>query len=365
MYGKIKSQLGKKESKEGDSGKGKDLAEGPKSAKEAFLSLGNIGSQALMSIIGGSKELTEKFDGISGKLNGALSGALSKIQEEALKAFGPFIEDALNLAEEILPYVINILDWVVSKIGAFFQFLQDHQVLAYMLGGAIMAIAIAAWALTTATTVCSVAMGILNVVTSMGPWGIVILLVGALAGAFLYLSSKVGGVGNAFKLLGDIAMKILSNVSNLFTSAFGPIIEAIKYLSEGEWSKALSAFKSSDIIGAFKKWQADGGILNGVQDIKDKAFAKGEAEKKEKKEKEEKKKGELGTGLKNQTVNSSNSASPNATSGGSGTNITIRIENLVKELIIQSVDGGIPVTAITKQISHALIAAVNDSQITV
>lgn len=382
MYGKIKSQLGKKESKEGDSGKGKDLAEGPKSAKEAFLSLGNIGSQALMSIIGGSKELTEKFDGISGKLNGALKSALSNIQGEALKAFGPFIEDVLNLADQLLPYIIDVVNWVADEIGKFFKFLQDHQAIAYILGGAITAISLGVWLYNSAmgvasfvTGLCSGAMEILGLVIESGPLGWAVLVVGALAGAFMYLSSKVGGVGNAFHVIWETIKIVLTNIGNFFAQIFKPIFDTIDHIKKGEFleaakSAAEAAYNLSPIGLAVKTAQfvAGGGLTQGADKPYKDAAAKEDARKAQ--EEEDKKNNvsvppepaKKGTTAESGKIGAN---APTSSGGGSGTNITIRIENLVKELIIQSVDGGIPVSDITKQISHALIAAVNDSQITV
>jgi len=398
--------------------------------KSIVTGVADICGNVFDRIIGHSTELKTKWENLKNGFN----NGLDKILETT---FGPFISNAIDLANRILPSVLTAIENLgvklqplMTQIGDFanvvlpplvnavitiIEFIADHTNTIIALAGAWGLLNLAIFfntglfeGLTFAegllmvqyilmegvTTGLTLAQTALNTVMSLSPIGWLALAIGGIIIVIGIFADKVGGVGNAFKVLWAELLNFGSNVLDLISRIFGPFLDAINFMSEGKWAEAALAFGKGifNITGGWAvevvSWVRDGSATKAVGDATSSAAEQNDYNK-GKGPAFQLEQGTQGPVIpapnnkasafspfyvppaKTTNESPSNSVSPKDNgqnkSGGSnsGTNITIRIENLVKELIIQSVDGGIPVADITKQISHALIAAVNDSQITV
>jgi hypothetical protein len=149
------------------------------------------------------------------------------------KAFGDFmgtVWSVIKMLGEFMPLVVGI----ISIVGKF--------------AGVIMAI-VAAWKIFNFTvTIAKAVMLAFNITASANPIGLIVLAIAAAVAAFALLSSKVGGVGNAFKVLGQTIMKWVLTPINMILTAIGALLGAMSHLPFiGDTMKA-----ARDAVGGFQ-----------------------------------------------------------------------------------------------------------------
>lgn len=233
---------------------------------------------------------------MSGNLKGAMDNFKSALEGLGIAAYEKFSEPLTNAVKFVtdgISWLVQALqsgnlDGILDNIGLALSVIVGY--LAAIKGYAIVSGIIAfVKPLFTALTMVksfSGAMAILNAVFMANPIGIVIGLLGALVGAFVYawntsetfrnvvvgtweavkeaFSTVINWIKNAFTVdwsnafgfIGDILNSHLANVKNIFNSVkqiFNGIIEFVKGVFTGNWSRAWQG-----VVNIF------GGIMQGL-----------------------------------------------------------------------------------------------------
>jgi TP901 family phage tail tape measure protein len=233
---------------------------------------------------------------MSGNLKGAMDNFKSALEGLGIAAYEKFSEPLTNAVKFVtdgISWLVQALqsgnlDGILDNIGLALSVIVGY--LAAIKGYAIVSGIIAfVKPLFTALTMVksfSGAMAILNAVFMANPIGIVIGLLGALVGAFVYawntsetfrnvvvgtweavkeaFSTVINWIKNAFTVdwsnafgfIGDILNSHLANVKNIFNSVkqiFNGIIEFVKGVFTANWSRAWQG-----VVNIF------GGIMNGL-----------------------------------------------------------------------------------------------------
>lgn len=233
---------------------------------------------------------------MSGNLKGAMDNFKSALEGLGIAAYEKFSEPLTNAVKFVtdgISWLVQALqsgnlDGILNNIGLALSVIVGY--LAAIKGYAIVSGIIAfVKPLFTALTMVksfSGAMAILNAVFMANPIGIVIGLLGALVGAFVYawntsetfrnvvvgtweavkeaFSTVINWIKNAFTVdwsnafgfIGDILNSHLANVKNIFNSVkqiFNGIIEFVKGVFTANWSRAWQG-----VVNIF------GGIMNGL-----------------------------------------------------------------------------------------------------
>lgn len=250
-------------------------------------------SQHIANSQGSAEEMAKTM---SGNLKGAMDNFKSALEGLGIAAYEKFSEPLTNAVKFVtdgISWLVQALqsgnlDGILDNIGLVLSVIVGY--LAAIKGYAIVSGIIAfVKPLFTALTMVksfSGAMAILNAVFMANPIGIIIGLLGALAGAFVYawntsetFRNVVVGTweavkeaflsvinwiknaftvdwSNAFGFIGDILNSHLANVKNIFNSVkqiFNGIIEFVKGVFTGNWSRAWQG-----VVNIF------GGIMQGL-----------------------------------------------------------------------------------------------------
>lgn len=173
------------------------------------------------------------------------------------------------------------------------------------------------------------------------------LLIGAIVAGFMYLSDKVGGVTNAFVVLGEVATAVFNTIGagvkfiyDLFDVGFGAAVENFKKSVSDTWS---------DVADTYNKFSKESDKTKKL---------KGEGEIPEDKSK-------FGAAT---SFGSSKGKGKSSTAGLSGpkiTTINISVGNLINEFTIQTTNIKEGTTALKQQVTNVLSQALNDSQLIV
>lgn len=250
-------------------------------------------SQHIANSQGSAEEMAKTM---SGNLKGAMDNFKSALEGLGIAAYEKFSEPLTNAVKFVtdgISWLVQALqsgnlDGILDNIGLALSVIVGY--LAAIKGYAIVSGIIAfVKPLFTALTMVksfSGAMAILNAVFMANPIGIVIGLLGALVGAFVYawntsetfrnvvvgtweavkeaFSTVINWIKNAFTVdwsnafgfIGDILNSHLANVKNIFNSVkqiFNGIIEFVKGVFTGNWSRAWQG-----VVNIF------GGIMQGL-----------------------------------------------------------------------------------------------------
>lgn len=181
------------------------------------------------------REQIEQSNGASQEMAEAMRTSLAN-QIEVLKSglielgfqfVEAFESDGRGALQSLIDFVQQldvtpVVNFVQTVVG-FLTFLANNWEVILSFAAAIKAV--------------SVAMGILNIATAVfgatlaaTPVGIIIAAVGVLVGLFTFLASKVGGVGNAFKVLGRVIMTVLLSPLNLLIGAYTNLLQLLSLL---------------------------------------------------------------------------------------------------------------------------------------
>jgi phage-related protein len=173
----------------------------------------------------------------------------TKIQE--------FIQGAINVMEKLRPAVLKIIGTVknvIDTVKPFVSWVIDN------LPKLIPIITAAVAAFMTFSLVKGVIDGVKNAimgiqtVLSMGPMGVIFLIITALIAGFTFLSQKVGGVENALELLKDALVTTGQTIMRFLLTPLNMTVDAIQgvLFAIGKVTKAKWAMDASEQLGAFQ-----------------------------------------------------------------------------------------------------------------
>ncbi|MGQ3385298.1 tape measure protein [Glutamicibacter sp. TV12E] len=158
------------------------MADGEISAEEFNAAVLKLGSQPIA--VEAAKS-TETFEGSLGNLQATIVGGLTS----ALNGLKPTFTGVINS-------VASGFQTLINGIGTFVQWAQDNSSWLLPLVSAIAGMAGAILAVTTAVKIYTIAQAALNVVMALNPFTLIVLAIGALVGAFIYLWNNVEGFRN-------------------------------------------------------------------------------------------------------------------------------------------------------------------------
>lgn len=250
-------------------------------------------SQHIANSQGSAEEMAKTM---SGNLKGAMDNFKSALEGLGIAAYEKFSEPLTNAVKFVtdgISWLVQALqsgnlDGILDNIGLALSVIVGYLVAikGYAIVSGIIAFVKPLFTALTMVKSFSGAMAILNAVFMANPIGIVIGLLGALAGAFVYawntsetfrnvvvgtweavkeaFSSVINWIKNAFTVdwsnafgfIGDILNSHLANVKNIFNSVkqiFNGIIEFVKGVFTANWSRAWQG-----VVNIF------GGIMQGL-----------------------------------------------------------------------------------------------------
>lgn len=250
-------------------------------------------SQHIANSQGSAEEMAKTM---SGNLKGAMDNFKSALEGLGIAAYEKFSEPLTNAVKFVtdgISWLVQALqsgnlDEILNNIGLALSVIVGYlgAIKGYAIVSGIIAFVKPLFTALTMVKSFSGAMAILNAVFMANPIGIVIGLLGALAGAFVYawntsetfrnvvvgtweavkeaFSSVINWIKNAFTVdwsnafgfIGDILNSHLANVKNIFDSVkqiFNGIIEFVKGVFTSNWSRAWQG-----VVNIF------GGIMNGL-----------------------------------------------------------------------------------------------------
>ncbi|GHT96268.1 hypothetical protein FACS1894141_6220 [Spirochaetia bacterium] len=168
-----------------------------------------------------------------------------------------FIQGAISVMEKLRPLVLKIIDTVKNAINTVKPFV------IWILDNLPKIIPIVTAAVAAFMTL-SLVKGVIDGVTkaldgvkkifSMGPMGIVFLIITALIAGFVFLSEKVGGTENALELLKDALVTTGQTIMRFLLTPLNMTIDSIQgvLFAIGKVTKAKWAIDASEQLGAFQ-----------------------------------------------------------------------------------------------------------------
>lgn len=250
-------------------------------------------SQHIANSQGSAEEMAKTM---SGNLKGAMDNFKSALEGLGIAAYEKFSEPLTNAVKFVtdgISWLVQALqsgnlDGILNNIGLALSVIVGYlgAIKGYAIVSGIIAFVKPLFTALTMVKSFSGAMAILNAVFMANPIGIVIRLLGALVGAFVYawntsetfrnvvvgtweavkeaFSTVINWIKNAFTVdwsnafgfIGDILNSHLANVKNIFNSVkqiFNGIIEFVKGVFTGNWSRAWQG-----VVNIF------GGIMQGL-----------------------------------------------------------------------------------------------------
>jgi hypothetical protein len=170
-----------------------------------------------------------------------------------------------EFAEKISLAIEKMVPWIVKIVEKVIEF-------APLIVGIIASL----WGLKTVLGAVGIAMGILNLIMHASPITLIVLAVAALITGFIILASKVGGVKEAFKVVGQTLMKLALGPFNLAITAVDTFIAVFNNVPtlEGKleiFGKMFLKYILTPINGAVS---AVGALLEAIGKIPDAGWAR-------------------------------------------------------------------------------------------
>jgi len=206
-------------------------------------------------------KLTEKMndgtitaEGMAKTMNKGASGSFARMASAAEGVAIAMGESGILKGTES---VFNIFAKIFSLLGKHAPILTKIIGIVFALAGVITAVAGAIVLATKlymlfarAITIVKGAMVIFNFIASMNPISLIVIAVAALVTGFIILADHVGGIGNAFKVLGQAILQFVLSPINLLIAG---IVELLKLASLipgvgeqfGNAGKSLEGFQDS------------------------------------------------------------------------------------------------------------------------
>lgn len=212
-----------------------------------------------------------KFNGMmerqSQTVGGKFSTVMDNIRENAINMFDQIrspLSDLLDTVNTSLPIIFGVVNRLFGILSAgirfVMQFRQELLLVAAVIGTAwtvtkayttaLLVYHGVQTAITVATKAWTAAQWLLNIAMNANPIGVVVAVIGVLAGAVVYCWNKFAGfraflltAWDTIKGFGNIIKTYLIDRFNELLGGIGKIGEALKYLFKGEWQQAATAAK--------------------------------------------------------------------------------------------------------------------------
>lgn len=238
---------------------------------QEMMSKGQITYENVAAAIAHATGEGGKFNGMmerqSQTVGGKFSTLMDNLRESAITMFDQIrspLSDLLDSLNNALPTIFSGLQTVFGVFATGIRIIVNFRTeLLY-----IAAVVGTAWtvtkayttallvyhgvqtAITVATKAWTAAQWLLNIAMNANPIGVVVAVIGVLAGAVVYCWNKFAGfraflltAWDTIKGFGNIIKTYLIDRFNELLGGIGKIGEALKYLFKGEWQQAATAAK--------------------------------------------------------------------------------------------------------------------------
>lgn len=238
---------------------------------QEMMSKGQITYENVAAAIAHATGEGGKFNGMmerqSQTVGGKFSTLMDNLRESAINMFDQIrspLSDLLDSLNNALPTIFSGLQTVFGVFATGIRIIVNFRTeLLY-----IAAVVGTAWtvtkayttallvyhgvqtAITVATKAWTAAQWLLNIAMNANPIGVVVAVIGVLAGAVVYCWNKFAGfraflltAWDTIKGFGNIIKTYLIDRFNELLGGIGKIGEALKYLFKGEWQQAATAAK--------------------------------------------------------------------------------------------------------------------------
>ena len=238
---------------------------------QEMMSKGQITYENVAAAIAHATGEGGKFNGMmerqSQTVGGKFSTVMDNIRENAINMFDQIrspLSDLLDTVNTSLPVIFGAVNRVFGILSAgirfVIQFRQELLLVAAVIGTAwtvtkayttaLLVYHGVQTAITVATKAWTAAQWLLNIAMNANPIGVVVAVIGVLAGAVVYCWNKFAGfraflltAWDTIKGFGNIIKTYLIDRFNELLGGIGKIGEALKYLFKGEWQQAATAAK--------------------------------------------------------------------------------------------------------------------------
>lgn len=323
------------------------------------MSKGAISSQQVMNAFKNATKEGGQFHGMMDRMSQTFSGrwstAMGKIQLLAIEIFDR-IEPALM---SIMEVVIDVVDVITTNLDNIIPVLYGVGAAVGVIAGGFLAMKIQMIAALGITKLVTAAQWLLNIALTANPIGIVVVAIGALVGALVYLYNTSGKVRGAIKGLWGAAKALFTGLKTMgmkILGGIGDLLAGIFTFDKDRIAKGLSSLKTSfsklgsDIAEEFQK-----NYQIGVDEIKVKN------EKKDKKDPADVLAAGGGGGSPQSSV--SDGLQGVSGSGRSVRNVTVNIENVGTGTVIQATRVEEGAQDIQRMVQEYLIRAIQGAEL--
>lgn len=238
---------------------------------QEMMSKGQITYENVAAAIAHATGEGGKFNGMmerqSQTVGGKFSTLMDNLRESAITMFDQIrspLSDLLDSLNNALPTIFSGLQTVfgvfATGIRIIVKFRTELLYIAAVVGTAwtvtkayttaLLVYHGVQTAITVATKAWTAAQWLLNIAMNANPIGVVVAVIGVLAGAVVYCWNKFAGfraflltAWDTIKGFGNIIKTYLIDRFNELLGGIGKIGEALKYLFKGEWQQAATAAK--------------------------------------------------------------------------------------------------------------------------
>lgn len=238
---------------------------------QEMMSKGQITYENVAAAIAHATGEGGKFNGMmerqSQTVGGKFSTLMDNLRESAINMFDQIrspLSDLLDSLNNALPTIFSGLQTVfgvfATGIRIIVKFRTELLYIAAVVGTAwtvtkayttaLLVYHGVQTAITVATKAWTAAQWLLNIAMNANPIGVVVAVIGVLAGAVIYCWNKFAGfraflltAWDTIKSFGNIIKTYLIDRFNELLGGIGKIGEALKYLFKGEWQQAATAAK--------------------------------------------------------------------------------------------------------------------------
>ena len=238
---------------------------------QEMMSKGQITYENVAAAIAHATGEGGKFNGMmerqSQTVGGKFSTLMDNLRESAINMFDQIrspLSDLLDSLNNALPTIFSGLQTVfgvfATGIRIIVNFRTELLYIAVVVGTAwtvtkayttaLLVYHGVQTAITVATKAWTAAQWLLNIAMNANPIGVVVAVIGVLAGAVVYCWNKFAGfraflltAWDTIKGFGNIIKTYLIDRFNELLGGIGKIGEALKYLFKGEWQQAATAAK--------------------------------------------------------------------------------------------------------------------------
>lgn len=273
---------------------------------QEMMSKGQITYENVAAAIAHATGEGGKFNGMmerqSQTVGGKFSTLMDNLRESAITMFDQIrspLSDLLDSLNNALPTIFSGLQTVfgvfATGIRIIVKFRTELLYIAAVVGTAwtvtkayttaLLVYHGVQTAITVATKAWTAAQWLLNIAMNANPIGVVVAVIGVLAGAVVYCWNKFAGfraflltAWDTIKGFGNIIKTYLIDRFNEMLGGIGKIGEALKYLFKGEWQQAATAakqgFQALSGVNSNRNFISDtANLMRGVRGTYDRIYA--------------------------------------------------------------------------------------------